>query len=105
MYANGRGVSQNDAEAARWLHLAAEQGHPNAQINLGIMYKAGFGVATDLVQAHKWFNLAATRASDQEVRRKAVRHRDQVASLLSSVDLTEAQRLAAEWWARQSATQ
>ena len=28
MYAEGRGVPQDDAEAARWYRLAAEQGYP-----------------------------------------------------------------------------
>ena len=38
--------------------LAAEQGYPAAQYNLGMMYKVGEGVPSDLVQACKWLNLA-----------------------------------------------
>ena len=39
MYATGQGLSQNNAEAARWYRLAAEQGDANAQRNL--MYLEG----------------------------------------------------------------
>ena len=38
MYQNGRGVPQDDAEAAKWFRLAAEQGDAEAQHNLGVMY-------------------------------------------------------------------
>jgi TPR repeat protein len=38
MYADGVGVARNDAEAVRWLRLAAEQGHPLAQATLGFAY-------------------------------------------------------------------
>jgi len=38
IYQNGEGVSQDDAEAIRWYLKAAEQGHADAQNNLGLMY-------------------------------------------------------------------
>ena len=41
MYANGRGVEQDDAEAVKWYRLAAEQGGAAAQFNLGWMYANG----------------------------------------------------------------
>ena len=41
---NGRGVPEDDAEAARWYRLAADQGHAIAQHILGIMYAHGEGV-------------------------------------------------------------
>ncbi len=44
MYADGRGVSQDDAEAVTWYRKAAEQGNAEAQFNLGIMYYNGHGV-------------------------------------------------------------
>lgn len=34
-YAAGQGVRQHWAEALKWYRAAAEQGHPNAQYNLG----------------------------------------------------------------------
>ena len=38
MYDNGEGVVEDDAEAARWWRLAADQGHAGAQVFLGWMY-------------------------------------------------------------------
>ena len=47
MYANGKGVVQDEAEAVRWFRLAAEQGHVVAQYDLGCSYRDGRGVAQD----------------------------------------------------------
>ena len=43
MYANGEGVPQDYAAAAKWFRLAAEQGHALSQYNLGLMYDKGEG--------------------------------------------------------------
>ena len=59
MYANGRGVPQNDAEAVKWYRLAADQGDAGAQSNLGIMYANGRGVPQNDAEAVKWYRLAA----------------------------------------------
>ena len=58
-YATGRGVPQDDAEAARWFRLAADQGHAEAQANLAIMYLDGRGILQDDAEAARWFRLAA----------------------------------------------
>ena len=99
MYAQGRGVPQNDAEAVRWHHQAAEQGHALAQAKLGALYAIGRGVPQDYVQAHKWFNLAASRlsSSEQEFRDTAVQARNEVASKMTPAQIAEAQRLMREW--------
>ncbi|MBM3518860.1 MAG: sel1 repeat family protein, partial [Alphaproteobacteria bacterium] len=85
----------DDAEAARWYRLAAEQDLAQAQNNLGVMYEYGRGVPQDYVQAHKWYNLAASRspASDDV----AVKNRDIVAAKMTPAQIAEAQRLAREW--------
>ena len=59
MYGTGRGVPQDDAEAVRWFHLAAEQGDADAQYNLGVMYDIGRGVPQDDAEAVRWYRLAA----------------------------------------------
>ena len=59
MYATGKGVPQDDAEAVRWYRLAAEQGHAEAQATLGAMYAIGRGVPQDDVEAVRWVRLAA----------------------------------------------
>ena len=45
-----------------WRPLA-EQGHAEAQFNLGVMHYEGWGVPWDIVQAHMWLSLAADHAS------------------------------------------
>ena len=76
---------------------AAEQGNAFAQLSLGILYYYGLDVPQDDVQAHKWFNIAGSRLRDSERRAVAIRHREQVASRLSSSQLARAFRLAREW--------
>ena len=61
MYANGRGVRQDYAEAVRWYRQAAEQGHAVAQKNLGVMYYEGRGVRQDDAEAVRWTRQAAER--------------------------------------------
>jgi TPR repeat protein len=38
---------------------AADQGHPGAQVNLGLMYQNGFGIQKDGAQAVVWYRKAA----------------------------------------------
>jgi hypothetical protein len=45
----------------KWLGLAAEQGHPPAQLQLGAVYENGKFVRQDLKEAAKWYRLAAER--------------------------------------------
>ncbi len=59
MYAIGRGVPQDDAEAARWYRLAADQGYASAQHHLGTMYDSGTTVPQDDAEAVRWYRLAA----------------------------------------------
>lgn len=59
MYAKGRGVTKDEAEAARWYRSAAEQGHIGAQFNLGVIYEDGRGVKRDDAEAARWYRKAA----------------------------------------------
>jgi TPR repeat protein len=61
IYYEGRGVTQDFAEAMKWFWLAAAQGQAEAQLNLGSMYGRGQGDPKDYAQAHMWSNLAASR--------------------------------------------
>ncbi len=63
MYANGRGVLQDDAEAVRWYRMAAEQGNASAQYNLGYMYDNGEGVLQDDAEAVRWYRMAAEQGN------------------------------------------
>ena len=55
-------MPQDDAEAVRWYHLAAEQGEASAQNNLGVMYGTGEGVPEDDAEAVRWYRLAAEQS-------------------------------------------
>jgi len=59
MYAVGRGVPQDYAEAARWFRNAAEQGEVGAQAILGFLYLSGQGVPQDYAEAARWYRKAA----------------------------------------------
>ena len=65
MHDTGRGVPRDYAEAARWYHLAAEQGVADAQNNLGILYSGGRGVPQDDAEAARWYHLAAEQGNAQ----------------------------------------
>jgi TPR repeat protein len=51
MYAKGRGVSKNDAEAVVWYKKSAEQGNANAQNELDRISQQGWGVSQDMQEA------------------------------------------------------
>ena len=92
MYANGRGVPEDDAEAVRWWRLAAEQGYAAAQNNLGDMYENGQGVPEDHVPAYMWYNLAAAQGSEI-----AQSNKDLLEQRMTREQIAEAQRLSREW--------
>ncbi len=81
------------AEAVKWFHKAAEQGHGSAQYNLGLAYMEGKGVPEDYVRAHMWFNLVAA----QDNRAMAKLLRDSVAKFMTPAQIAKAQKLAREW--------
>ncbi len=56
-------MRRQDTEAAKWFRKAAEQGEPQAQFGLGVMYANGRGVPQDYAQAMKWFRAAVDRGN------------------------------------------
>ena len=60
-YLNGEKdvVGTNMTAAAQWFAKAAEQGHPKAQLYLGICYRRGFGVKQDADLGVRWIRKAA----------------------------------------------
>jgi hypothetical protein len=59
IYDEGQGIPKDDSEAVKWYRKAAEQGHADAQYNLGVMYYKGQGVPQDYTEALKWYRKAA----------------------------------------------
>lgn len=64
-YYRGRGVPQNDSEAAKWFRLAADKGNAAARFTLGVMYGEGRGVPQDYAEAARWYRLAAEQGDAQ----------------------------------------
>ena len=64
-YYRGRGIIHDDAEAAKWLHRAADQGDAPARFTLGVMYGEGRGVPQDFTEAAHWYRLAAEQGDAQ----------------------------------------
>ena len=89
MYYNGEGVPEDDAEAARWYRLAADQGAAIAQHNLGVMYYNGEGVPQDNVTAHMWFNIAGANGAED-----GRDNREKIERKMTPADISEAQKRA-----------
>ncbi len=63
LYHDGKGVTQNLQQAARWIRKAAEQELPDAQVALGNLYFDGDGVRQDYEAAVKWYLRAAKKGN------------------------------------------
>src|SRR5664279_4170158 len=61
MFADGRGVEKDYAEAAMWYRLAADQGNGYAKTKLGELYDKGLGVPQDLAEAVRQYRPEAER--------------------------------------------
>jgi len=62
-YHVGKGVQQDDAQAAQWDLKSAEQGNVSAEFRLGSLYGNGLGVPLDKAQAAFWFRKAAEQGN------------------------------------------
>jgi len=58
--------------AVREFRLLANQGHAQAQVNLGIMSSQGRGVPKDYVTAYRWYTLAANQGDGSTHRRSPI---------------------------------
>ena len=54
MFADGKGVLQDNRIAAEWYWRAAEQGLPLAQYRLALIYRDGIGMEKDSDKAIFW---------------------------------------------------
>ncbi len=76
LYRDGRGVPQDDAEAAAWFRKAAEKGNAKAMTNLALMYFKGRGVARNEGEGRRLMQRAAelgdVRAQDWMARERGL---------------------------------
>src|SRR5262249_49188828 len=86
-------VAQDYQEALKWYRKAAEQGLPQAQCNMGLMYYFGQGVAQDYVRAHMWYTVAAATLSGDHSK-TATKYRGIVASQLTTAQIGKAREMA-----------
>lgn len=93
-------IPLDDAEAAKWFGLAAEQGQADAQAYIAIMYSNGEGVPQDDVQAYKWFTIAVETSDSKEFGegvQAVLQSRTELEAKMTPEQIAEAQRLAREW--------
>ena len=65
IYSTGNGVTNDDAEAFKWMQLAAQQGMARAERKVGLMYQNGMGTTTNLDEAVQWYQKAAAQGDAQ----------------------------------------
>ena len=94
MYAKGWGVTQDYSAAMGWYRKAADQGHAEAQYNLGDMYYFGKGVTTNEVEALKWINLADL--ADLSCGKACV-FRVVLTAYMTDTEIYKANRLTKKW--------
>ena len=91
MYSFGLGVVPDYKPAVKWFKLAAEQGNPLAQYNLGRLYYLGKGVPENLVYAHMWAQQASSNGF-----KMGTELTELLTELMTENQIEEAQRLRNE---------
>jgi localization factor PodJL len=90
-FAEGRGVAQNNEEAAHWLDRAAKLGLAPAQFRLGGLYEKGVGVKKNLATARDFYRAAADKGHGKAMHNLAVLYAE-------GVDGAADYRTAAQWF-------
>ena len=67
MFQRGKAAygAEQYTEAIEWYSKAAEQGHPEAQCNLGVHYIKGEGISKNWTEAVTWFRKAAEQGNSR----------------------------------------
>jgi len=71
-YAEGRGVKEDMAAAAKWYEKSAELGFAPAEYRIGNFYEKGIGVARDIQRAKTWYQLSAGQGNASAMHNLAV---------------------------------
>ena len=83
----------SEAESFRETIDNAKNGDPEAQGQLGSMYRDGIGVPQDYVQAHAWYNVAGANGNSA-----AIVARDELAGRMTADQIAKAQATAGEYF-------
>jgi localization factor PodJL len=75
-YAEGRGVTANAEEAAKWYERAAKADLVPAMFRLGTLYEKGLGVRKDIDAANRYYRQAADRGNAKAMHNLAVLEAD-----------------------------
>jgi hypothetical protein len=70
------GTKKDPRAGFKWFLLAAEQGHPRAQTQLGMAYQKGRGVARDIPESARWMRKAAEQGHAKAQFELGVYYRD-----------------------------
>jgi TPR repeat protein len=91
LYDHGLGVDEDDATAAYWYQLAADQNLPLAMRNLANMYSGGHGVPFDEALAESWYEKAARMGDPVAIKRMAtLRPSSEFAAAAEAANIAEA---------------
>lgn len=98
-YAEGWGTARDDAAALLWYRKAADHHHARAQQAIGQAYVDGKGVAVNHIVALAWFSVAVSNAEafSPADRDMAARARDDVALLLTPMEVAQGLQMAKAW--------
>ena len=97
LYDHGLGVDEDDATAAYWYQLAADQNLPIAMRNLANMYGGGYGVPFDEALAESWYEKAAKMGDPVAIKRMAsLRPASEFAAAAEAASVAEAAPAAPE---------
>jgi len=58
-------IPDNPVQCAKWMLKAAQQGHSDAQLQMGILYASGVGVNKDLDSAKYWLRRALEQGNSE----------------------------------------
>jgi localization factor PodJL len=71
-YAEGRGVKEDTATAAKWYEKSAELGFAPAEYRIANFYEKGIGVTRDIPKSKTWYQLAAEQGNASAMHNLAV---------------------------------
>lgn len=99
MYFEANGVDQSDKTGEFWVRKAAEQGHAQAQSDMGELYATGqlLVIRKNVVEADKWFILSSRQGHGA-----GTRNMKELEKTMLPAQIEQANVLANEWKPKKS---